>query len=478
LSQVVEIDFAVVGSGIGAALFSALNANKNLHLFEKENSVGGCAGTFKHKHAYYNTGATTFVGYENNHAVKKLFDKAGVVPNIHKSDVAMLVIQGKKKLYRYQNFEAFLSHINDVYYHQNNRVFWKTMYEIDQKFWQLKNIYFAKYSVKHGFKTARFVAELLTTFKHYLFMSAEQFIAKTLSNISKQYQAFIDAQLQITVQANSKQIPLLSMALGLSYPFHDVFYANNGMKTVIEELLKNVNVHLQQEVLYIKKRAKMYEIVTNKEEYLAKNVILNSTVYDSSKLFLDEEIQNHYEKFTKSQQSAFVVYLKLQSSESFLEHYQIILQGNIKHCISNSFFVSISRKEDEVLSQNGYSITISTHTNSSFWDDLSKEAYEEKKLQTQEAILKEFLAHFDMIDATQISTVFSATSKTFERFINRKNCGGVAMNFKNMFQLSSCNTPFEGLYNVGDTVFAGQGWPGVALGVDVLNKVIQTNEER
>jgi phytoene dehydrogenase-like protein len=250
------------------------------------------------------------------------------------------------------------------------------------------------------------------------------------------------------------------------------------MQTLIEQLLKNVNVHLKQEVLYIKKRAKMYEVVTNKEEYLAKNVILNSTVYDSSKLFLDEEIQNHYEKFTKSEQSAFVVYLKLQSSENFLDHYQIILSQMLLHCTSNSFFVSISQKNDSLLSQGGYSLTISTHTNSSFWENLSKEAYEEKKLQTQEAILKEFLAHFDMIDATQFSNVFSATSKTFERFINRKNCGGLAMNFKNMFQLSSCNTPFEGLYNVGDTVFAGQGWPGVALGVDVLNKVIQTNEER
>lgn len=36
--------------------------------------------------------------------------------------------------------------------------------------------------------------------------------------------------------------------------------------------------------------------------------------------------------------------------------------------------------------------------------------------------------------------------------------------------MPSCNTPFENLYNVGDTVFAGQGWPGVALGVDVLQK--------
>ena len=69
-----------------------------------------------------------------------------------------------------------------------------------------------------------------------------------------------------------------------------------------------------------------------------------------------------------------------------------------------------------------------------------------------------------------ISISFAGTSKTFYRYINRGNCGGKPITYKNIFQLPSCNTPFEGLYNVGDTVFAGQGWPGVAIGVGVLDK--------
>ena len=72
---------------------------------------------------------------------------------------------------------------------------------------------------------------------------------------------------------------------------------------------------------------------------------------------------------------------------------------------------------------------------------------------------------------------FAGTSKTFSRYINRSNCGGKAITAKNIFQLPSCNTPFEGLYNVGDTVFAGQGWPGVAIGVEVLNKKVEIIQE-
>ncbi len=65
---------------------------------------------------------------------------------------------------------------------------------------------------------------------------------------------------------------------------------------------------------------------------------------------------------------------------------------------------------------------------------------------------------------------FSATANTFKRYINRYNCGGKAITLKNILQTPSCNTPFKGLYNIGDTVFAGQGWPGIALGVEILNE--------
>ena len=60
-----SLDVAVIGSGIGGSLISALNADKNLIMFEKDSNLGGCASTFKKYGNYYNAGATTFVGYEN-----------------------------------------------------------------------------------------------------------------------------------------------------------------------------------------------------------------------------------------------------------------------------------------------------------------------------------------------------------------------------------------------------------------------------
>ncbi len=465
-----KVDIAVIGSGIGGSLISALNKNKDLILFEKDKNLGGCASTFKRNAAYFNAGATTFVGYENHHPIKNIFDEVGVIPNIVESKIAIRTIQNKKIVDRFASFEEFLTNLNNIYYHKNNRIFWKTIKEIDENFWKLKNIYYAKYSFKAYTKTYFCIIELIKEFGLILFKTADGFINEVLPNISKEYKAFIDSQLLITLQTTSKDLSLLALSLGLAYPFHKVFYANGGMGQIIEDLLKDIDVHNKETIISIQKEKNLYRLISTQNEYLASKVILNSAIFESSKLFLDENIKKYYDKFSFSDQSAFVVYLKLDSKEKFLHHYQIILDKNIPNCISNSFFISVSDINDEKLSKDGYSITISTHSKAIFWEGLTKDEYEEKKEFTQNFIIKEFLNNFENIKQENIKTIFSATSKTFYRYINRSNCGGKPITAKTIFQLPSCNTPFDGLYNVGDTVFAGQGWPGVAIGVKVLNK--------
>lgn len=463
------LDIAVIGSGIGGSLIASLHADKNITLFEKDQNLGGCASTFKRFGNYYNTGATTLVGYEEGHILKKLFDTIGVIPNITKSDIAIRVVQNNKTIDRVKDFENFLEHIEEVYPNKNNRDFWSKIKAIDTKFWQLQKIYYGKHSLKDYFKTTSFFTELLSIYGFQIFKSANGFIKETLGDISLEYKNFINAQLLITIQTDAKDISLLSLALGLSYPFHDVFYINGGMGTLIEDIVANIEVKRNEAITKIIRDGKEFILHSTQNEYRTKKLILNSSIYQSSKLFEDEKIKKYYDSFSFSDQSAFVLYLTLESSEIFLEHYQFIYDELLPNSISNSFFVSFSKKEDKKLSQNGYSITISTHTKAHFWKNLSKEQYKIEKQKTQECITAKFLDYFSTVKKEHIKRAFSATSLTFNRYISRYNCGGKAIGFKNLTQLPSTNTPFKGLYNVGDTVFAGQGWPGVALGVDVLD---------
>jgi phytoene dehydrogenase-like protein len=465
-----NLDFAVVGSGIGGSIAAALNQDKETILFERDKNLGGCASTFKKYGNYYNTGATTLAGYEEGHVLKKQFDTIGVKPNIEKSDIAIRVVQNYQTIDRTKDFEDFLDQLNKIHPHPNNRIFWTKMKEIDTKFWQLKNLFYGKYSTKKLFKSTLFVAELFKMFGFDIFKSADSFIHNTLYGITNEYKNFIDAGLLITVQSDSKDISLLSLALGLSYPFHDVFYVNGGMSDLIKEIVKNVEVKAKEEVQNILKDGKDWIVETNKDTYKSKKVILNSTIYQSGNFFKDEKIQNYYNSFAFNDQSAFVIYLTLDSKEDLLEHYQFIYEKRLPNCISNSFFVSFSKKEDEKLSKNGYSVTISTHTKAHYWTKLSKEQYEIQKEKTMNNIIDKFLQYFQSIKKEQISQKFSATSFTFNRYINRYNCGGNVISIKNIKNIPSCDTPFDGLFNVGDTIFAGQGWPGVSMGVEILQR--------
>ena len=471
------LDIAVIGSGIGGSFIAALNHKHNVMLFEKDHNLGGCASTFCHKNHYYNAGATTLVGYESNHPIKKMFDQVSFTPNLKLSPIAMEVQHGNRKLQRTSNFKDFLEDLDQTYHHINNRIFWTKLKEIDEKFWQLyDHLHYQPHSIKGYFKSLKSFLKLSKELNGVLFESADKFIQEMLPDISNEYQAFLDAQLLITVQAKAKDVSLLSLALGLSYPFHQVYYANGGMGKVIEDMLKPVDVKKHEKILSIKQEKDKYRIKSTKGTYIAKNVILNATVYDSAKLFEDKAIEKYYRKFKLNDQSAFVVYLKLRSQEEFLHHYQIILDQKIPNAISNAFFVSFSDKADEKLSQDGYSITISTHTQALFWDIHSKEEYNRQKKLTQTYILKQFLEHFDTIHEEDIVDIFSATSMTFNRYLGRINCGGEAVSLKNILRLPSVTTPFKGLYNVGDTLFAGQGWPGVGLGVKILDRIL--NEGR
>ncbi|MFX4219323.1 phytoene desaturase family protein [Aliarcobacter butzleri] len=464
-----KIDLTVIGSGIGGSLISILNKDKNLVLFEKDKNLGGTASTFKRFGNYFNSGATTFVGYEDNHIIKEIFDSADFIPDLKKSSYAYRTIINGKSIDRITDFEEFIESLNSVFYHKNNRYFWQTLKDIDERFWKLKDIYFAKYSLNSYLKSLKTIDILFKEYKFLLFKNAKSFIKEVLGDISKEYQDFIDAQLQITLQSTSKDIPLLSFAIALSYPFHKIFYANGGMGKLFDDMLKDINVKKNEQIIQIKKENNFYRLISSKDEYLTSKLILNMPVFECKNLFLDEDLQSYYKKFEFYDQSAFVIYLKIDSKKEFLNHYQIILKDNIPNAVSKSFFVSFSQKDDEKLSKNGYSVTISCHTKALFWNQLSKEEYEKNKEFTKNFILDELLKNIPDIKKEDIKIEFCATSKTFKRYINRFNCGATPLNLKNIFKIPSSLTPFKNLYNIGDSVFAGQGWPGVALGVKVLN---------
>ena len=161
-----------------------------------------------------------------------------------------------------------------------------------------------------------------------------------------------------------------------------------------------------------------------------------------------------------------MVYLQIDSPKVFEHHYQIIVDEPIKYTTSNSLFVSLGDKDDAKMKQ---SVTISVHTQTKLWDN---DKQIEQKMELEDIIKKIVCEHLGL-EASDIVSSLSATPQTFKRFINRSTLGGIPMRQENLiYRLPSNDSPIKGLYHVGDTTFAAQGWIGVMLGVRNLEKLI------
>lgn len=470
------LEYAVVGSGVGGSSIAALLNAKgyDVALFEKEPYLGGCSSTFTHKGHKYNTGATTLAGYEDGHTVKEVFDTIGVKPNLIETDPSIVIMQNQKITPRYKNFEQFFKIVNLNYPHQNNESFWKLIYDINKDFFTMKDYYYTNASNFKKIKSLFSFFPLAIKFNKYLRINALSFIKKNMQNIDKEYLDFLEAQIYIVAQAPMKEINFLTAALSLGYTFNKNYYVVGGFGALFTQLTKDIKeIYTNSEIKQILQHENYFELHTKNEIFKTKKVILNSTVYDSSKLFAQSNIKTHYKKYENlnNYQSSFMLYMTIKSDKDFFHHYQLIQDTTLKSTISKAVFVSFSDVSDTQITQKGhYSITASIHTDSRFWEDKANYKTQKKQLQI---ILEDIIMQNLDINKDQIVQSFSATSRTFQHYINRSQLGGNAMTIKNLLPFLPANdTPIKNLYNVGDSVYAAQGWPGVMLGVKNLKRLL------
>lgn len=463
-------DFAVIGSGIGGSC-SALFLSKKFQttLYEKASYLGGCASTFKHQKVFYNTGATTFAGYEKDAYMYGFFERHHI--NFHKKLLpsALTVCINGKKIVRFQEMNAFLDEINPVFYHSKNKDFYTLVQQINKDFFAINDYYYSNASLFEKVKSLASFKTLLMKFYPYFFVNAQSFIQNYFGTIDEKYLDYLDNQLLIVAQARLHEVNFLTAALALSYQFMDNYYIFGGMGSIFDTIAQKLT-HIQSNtsIEKITKTSSCFILHTSKNEFKAKNIVLNTSLFDAKSLFTDtktKEYLNHYASFNKDI-SAFMVYLQIDTPKTFEHHYQIILDQPIKYTTSNSLFVSFGDKDDERMKQ---SVTISVHTQTHLWENDQKL---EQKMELEDIIKRIVCEHFGLEEST-ILNAFSATPQTFKRFINRSTVGGIPMRQENfIYRLPSNDSPIKGLYHVGDTTFAAQGWIGVMLGVRNLEKLI------
>lgn len=463
-------DFAVIGGGIGGAC-SALFLSKHYQttLYEKEPYLGGCSSTFKHGKYHYNTGATTFAGYQVGSYLHHLFEQSNIHLETKKLTSALTVLIDGKKIERFSDKKAFLDEINKVFYHPKNKSFYELIISLQQQFFAIHDYYYSNASWTKKIASLYSFKTLLKTFYPYLFGDAKSFITHFFGGISPQYFNYLDNQILIVAQAKLHEVNFLTAALALSYQFMENHYVFGGMGAIFEGIEKALpHVHKKAMIEKIIPYKNHYLLHTKTHTFEAKNIVLNASIFEAKHLFDTPTIKRYLQHYQPldAHISAFVCYFTIQHRKSLSHHYQIILPQTLPYTISNSLFVSFGDTEDEKMA---HSVTVSVHVNENEWQEAT---ILEQKMEL-EAIIEQILCEHFGFTSEEICARFSGSAQTFKRYINRSSLGGIPMRLENLlFKLPSNDSPFKGLYHVGDTTFAAQGWPGVMMGVRNLERLV------
>ncbi len=477
-------DYVVVGAGIGGASIGAILSalGKDVLLLEKLGYVGGCAGTFERNGYLYNVGAATFVGLKDIYPVGKLSKILNLEFDVKELEIPMKLYVSEKEIIMWQDKNKFFEELRSSFGKDFDEKFWDKVLQVSSLAWEnLWNFIGFYPSFKNIFQKAFSSFDfLLKTFIYNLLPAS--FFVKTKN---KDYISLLNSQSLITTQSFINELPFLPFSLGASYTLLDNYYVYGGMGKAVEKILSKVkNVRLKEKVIKVKKVKDVFLVKTNKNTYETKNVILNKTVWDAKdviddsiiKAFSDRMIERYNKKW-----SAITVYFMVEDvfDKSFEHHHQILLGDALvlPGLKLKSFFVSISDKDDKIMNKNNFrSVTISAHTRPEFWENLPKERYLETKERVKDFIFEKLYEKIPLFKTAKKIEISVGTPLTFKRYTDRfqGSVGGIPISFSSYGPLYPFPTlPLKGLYLIGDTVFPGQGWPGVVFGSLNLAKILE-----
>jgi C-3',4' desaturase CrtD len=482
-------DYIVIGAGYGGLSVAALLQNRGYKvlILEAHKYIGGCAGYYKRKDFTFDVGATTFSGVLPEQPIGKLIQELELKTNLIKLDPGMVIYQNGKKITRYSNKEKWINEISQHYPNPNLKKFWDIIYKINSDNWDFinQNLFLPPRSFMDLIRLVNWKNIKKYKMIFYLLESVQSRLNQLGLN-NREFTEFINEQLLITTQTDSKEAPLLSASMGLAYP-SETYYPVGGMFKLAEEIQKKLiqkggEIFFKQKVVRIIQEKDRYILYTNEgKEYYSKGVIANIPIWNLAEI-TEGRIQKYFKKdsenFSKAP-GAFVLNLVIRKKVNLeTAYYQIHSNVKIPFCDSNSIFVSFSLPEDRERCPDGYTLaTISTHTSPQLWIDQNKEVYLQNKKILTEFILNLLVLNLDFIQREDIELVLAGTPKTYEFYTKRKNgfVGGIPHSIKkNLLTLPSSQTPFKNFYRVGDTVFPGQGIPAVIHSAFiVVNRILE-----
>jgi C-3',4' desaturase CrtD len=462
----------IIGSGMGslsAACILAKNGFK-VTILEQNYQPGGCTSSYKRKDFVFEAGATTLVGLDDGMPLKCLIDKLGIeLQGIKKLSTPMNVyLPNGEKIIRHQDLNKWIEEAENAFGKEKQKEFWTECFNTSKKVWN------SSMKFKH-FPPEKLCDLVSLAFQTELkdlsmvpkaFISIESKLKKYSLDRNSEFVKFINEQLMITAQNTSNEVNELFGSTALCYTNFGNYYMDGGLLNLVNQLISYIESHggaiiFREKVQKIEKQEAGYKLTSNKTEHESEFIIsgipLENTMelMDLPKKVTSKIVSN--EKLSSAFQWNIALNRKLETDAL---HHQFILEKPFVETESNSFFVSLSHPEDKVRTAIGTIVSITTHVaNPEMRQELDKESL---KNQILDRIEKS-----NLFRREEIVYEHASEPKDWLKWTGRKYgfVGGYPqlMNIKPWQMVGSRLDGYKA-YQCGDTVYPGQGIPGVTLG--------------
>lgn len=483
-------DVIVAGSGMGGMTTAALLANQNYKVLvlEAAHALGGCSSSYYRQGYWFETGATTLIGFDKNQPLQYLEQQTGIhIPRIELQPCMQIHLNGDK-ITRYKDREQWIREAGRVFGNQKQqRKFWELAFKMSDVVWKvsLKNNFFPPTSLKDVLELIKANNPLDIWVLPYAIKSVADVLRASHLD-SPKFQKFVDEQLIITAQSSAEETPFLFGAAGLTYTNYSNYYVPGGLINMVHEirdfiLEKGGSVKTKSPVENIVSHGNSYIVSTSSEVYTAPVVVSNIPVWNMPDITTNQ-IRSYFEEESKDYSQAWGAFtMGIVTKDHYPDelplHHQVHLAGNqIEGISSESIFISMSHPEDGRRAQKGHRVlNISTHTNPDTWFMEHGEDYGQRKKKLALQIIDHLNKTLPGFKKDYIIKKFAATPLTWQNWVYRKKgrVGGIPQSMgRSLLDWTPAETPFDGLFLCGDTVFPGQGIPGVTLsGINCFKRV-------